>query len=369
MMKKISFSKPLINKKDSLSLIKKVINSNFPNEGKFTNRFEKIAKKILKSKYAVATTSGTAAIYLALKALDVKPGDEVVIPNITFQATANAVKMTGATVKLVDIDPHTLLIDLFKLKKVITNKTKVVIPVHISGRGQNINELVKFCKKNKIEVIEDSAEAFGSKYKNKSLGSFGRCGCFSFAPNKIITTGQGGLIITNEINIYKKLLALKNQGRIGESTGGQDDFICEGTNLRFTNLQAAIGISQLKTFEKRKKKLISIYKFYKKNINENHEFKIFSFDKGEIPLWTDAYCAKRDKLIKFLKNNGIQCRPYWFTINSTKPYKSASKNLLVSQKIQKKLLWLPSSLSITKTQQKKVCNMINFFFKINLNDK
>lgn len=363
-MKKIFFTEPDIDKKDTIELLKKTIDNNFPNEGKLTNKLEKEAKKILKSKYAVATTSGTAALYLSFKSIGIKDGDEVIIPNITFQATANAVKMAGAKIVLADIDPSTLLINLRSLKKLISKKTKVVVPVHVSGRGQNIQEIVKFCKKKKIYVIEDAAEAFGSKIKKKCLGNFGNLGCFSFAPNKIITTGQGGLIVTNDKKIYKNLITFKNQGRIGESTGGADDFISIGTNLRFTDLQSALGLSQLKNFKKRKEKLISIYKFYKKNIIENSKFKIFKFDykNGELPLWTDVYCAERDKLLQFLKKNMIQCRPYWFPINTTKPYKSSSKNLINSQKLFKKLMWLPSSLKMTLAEQKKICRLINKFY-------
>ena len=198
----------------------------------------------------------------------------------------------------------------------------------------------------------------------KCLGNFGILGCFSFAPNKIITTGQGGLIVTNNKKIYENLIKFKNQGRIGESTGGADDFISVGTNLRFTDMQSALGLSQLKSFEKRKEKLISTYKYYKKNLVENNKFKIFQFDykNGELPLWTDVYCNERDKLLKFLKKNMVNCRPYWFPISTTKPYKSSSKNLMKSKKIFKKLMWLPSSLKMSLAEQQKVCRLINKFF-------
>lgn len=153
-MKKIFFTEPDINRKDTIELLKKTIDNNFPNEGKLTNKLEEEAKKILKSKYAVATTSGTAALYLSFKSIGIKDGDEVIIPNITFQATANAVKMTGAKIVLADIDPSTLLINLRSLKKLISKKTKVVVPVHVSGRGQNIQEIVKFCKKKKFMLLK-----------------------------------------------------------------------------------------------------------------------------------------------------------------------------------------------------------------------
>ena len=362
-MKNILFSKPLINNSSAFKNLKQVVYKKFPNEGSFTKKFESDSKRILKSKYALATTSGTMALYLSLKALNIKSGDEVIIPNITFQATVNAVKMSGAKPILVDINPKNLLIDLNALKKSITKKTKVVIPVHVSGRGENIIEILKICKKNKIKIIEDAAEAFGSKIKKKYLGNYGECGCFSFAPNKIITTGQGGLIITNKKKIFQKLKALKNQGRIGQSTGGEDNFVSWGINSRFTNLQAAFGLSQLKTFNQRKKKLIDNYKFYLKELVQNKDFRIFNFDikNGELPLWTDVYSSRRNKLIKFLKRNNIQCRPYWLPINTTIPYKNPKKKFPNSKKLFKKLMWLPSSLDLTTKELKKVCKKINEF--------
>lgn len=360
-MNNISFSKPLIDTKSSLKNLKIVINKKFPNEGDFTKKFENKSKKILNSKYALATTSGTIAIYLALKALNIGHEDEVIVPNVTFQATVNAVKMAGAKPILVDINTENLLIDLKSLKRSISDKTKVVIPVHVSGRGNNILEIVKICKKYKIKIIEDAAEAFGSKIKKKYLGNYGVCGCFSFAPNKIITTGQGGLVITNNKKIYLKLKALKNQGRIGQSSGGEDNFVSWGVNSRLTDLQAAVGLSQLKTFAARKKKLLNNYKFYLKKLDQTKDFKIFSFKSGELPLWTDVYSSKRNQLIKFLKKNKIQCRPYWLPINTTIPYKNLKKKFPNSQKLFKKLMWLPSSLDLTTKELKKVCKKINEF--------
>ena len=147
-MKKICFTEPDIHRKETIKFLKETIDSNFPNEGKLTNKLEK-GKKNSEVQHAVATTSGTAALYLSLKSIGIQHGDEVIIPNITFQATANAVTMTGAKVKLADINHSNLLMDLKSLKKLVSKKTKAVIPVHVSGRGHNILEIIKFCKKKK----------------------------------------------------------------------------------------------------------------------------------------------------------------------------------------------------------------------------
>ena len=362
---KILLAEPVIETKNTASLIKKVLTKNFPNEGKLARLFEKKLSKLLKVKYVVATTSGTISIFLALKAIGVKKDDEVIVPNVTFPATANAVKLAGGKPVLVDINKKNLLIDEKSLKKKINKKTKVILPVHISGRGSNIKNILKIAKNKKIHVVEDAAEAFMSKNGNKYLGTFGNVGCFSFAPNKIITTGQGGIVVTNNKLIYKNLLRLKDQGRIGPTTGGEDTYISVGYNFKYTDLQAALGLSQLKTLKKRISILKNHYKFYKKNLIENKKFKLINFNlhKGELPLWTDVYCTKRKQLFNFLKEAGINCRYFWQPLNSSKPYQQSFKGLGNSKSFSGKLMWLPSSLNLKKKDLLKICKKINKFNK------
>ena len=237
---KILLSEPSIPESRTIQLTKKVLKNNFPNEGNFTKLFEKKISKLLKVKYVVSATSGTVSIFLALKALGIKKGDEVIVPNITFPATANAVVLSGAKPVLVDINKDDLLINEKSLIKKINRRTKAIIPVHISGRGSNIKKILKIAKLKKIFVVEDAAEAFMSKVNKKYLGTFGDLGCFSFAPNKIITTGQGGVVVTNNKSIYKNLSKLKDQGRVGPTTGGEDIYNSVGYNFKFTNLDKCI---------------------------------------------------------------------------------------------------------------------------------
>ena len=369
-MKEINFSKPKINFSSTSRIFKQSIKNNFPNEGPLTKIFENKIKKVLNVKYVIATTSGTAALYLALKANNIGYGDEVIIPNITFPATANAVHMTGAKVVLVDISKKNLLIDPISLKKKISKKTKAIIPVHISGRGGNIREIMKISRSKKIKVIEDAAEAFGSKNGNQSLGSFGICGCFSFAPNKIMTTGQGGLIITNDKKIYTKIINLKDQGRV-KSSDLRSSYLYRGFNFKFTDLQASLGLSQLNDFLKRKKKLLYIYNFYKKNLIQNEKFKLIGFNtkEGELPLWTDIRCKNAKQIFYFLKKKRIICRLFWDPINSITPYKESFKNLSKSKDLKNKLLWLPSSLNLNKKELDYICLSINNFLYRKLGTK
>tara|TARA_B100001057_G_scaffold453779_1_gene498878 strand:- start:6861 stop:7994 length:1134 start_codon:yes stop_codon:yes gene_type:complete len=361
---KIILARPVIDILKTKKILNKVLKSNYINEGNQTREFEKKICKLLKIKYAVTTTSGTVAIFLALKAAGIKKGDEVIIPNITFPATANAVDMAGGKVVLADVNPTNLLIDEKSLIKKINRKTKFIIPVHISGRGGNIRKIVSLGKKKSIKIIEDAAEALGSKNLGKNLGSFGIAGCFSFAPNKIFTTGQGGIVVTNNFKLFNKLKRLKDQGREGPTTGGEDKYVSIGYNFKFTNLQSSLALSQIKNFNWRMQKLRDIHKFYLKNIYQNKYFKIINFNinEGELPLWTDVWCLNRNKLFNYLKSKNIICRYYWKPINTCKPYRSSFKGLLNSKKIQKKMMWLPSSLDMSIKEQKKVCEKINLFF-------
>jgi perosamine synthetase len=353
--------------KDDLRYVKKAILNNYINDGNLVTLFESSCKKLLNVKYAQTTTSGTISLYIALKVLGIGYNDEVLVPNISFIAAANAVSMTGAKPVFVNVNKKNLLIDLIDLKKFITKKTKAIIPVHVSGRGNNIIEIVKFAKKNYLHIIEDAAEAFCSKNGNFFLGTFGDIGCFSFSPNKIITTGQGGLIVTSNHRLNKKIVMFKNQGRFGIGTGGDDTHFTIGSNLRMTNLQAAVGLTQLKKLRERIKKLKQNYNFYKKNISNIKGIKLFNFKKEELPLWTDVHCTRRDELINFLKSKKVDCRKFWLPMSTQKAYqKKIFKNKKIkSDKFYKELFWLPSSFNLTSFENKYICNLIKIFFKKN----
>ena len=361
--KKILLAEPVIPKKETIALTKKVLDDNFPNEGKFTKLFENKLSKLLNVRYVVTSTSGTISIFLALKAVGIKKGDEIIIPNLTFPATANAVMLAGGKPVLVDVDKKNLLINEINLLQKITKKTKAIIPVHISGRGSNINKILKIAKYNKIFVIEDAAEAFMSKTDGKYLGTLGDIGCFSFAPNKIITTGQGGFVVTNKKLIYKNLCQLKDQGRIGPTTGGEDIYNSVGYNFKYTNLQAVLGLVQLKSLNKRIKILKDNYLFYEKKLIQTKKFKLIGFDlkKGELPLWTDVYSSERNKLFEYLKKQKIICRYFWHPLNTCKPYKKSFSGLKNSKLLYRKLMWLPSSLKLKKKDLIKTCYYINKF--------
>ena len=363
-LNKVNFFEPVIGGRE-IENIKEVIKINWPNEGKFTKLFERKIEKKLKVKHAVCVTSGTISIFLSLKAIGVTSHDEVIVPDITFGATAMAVKLSGAKLVIADIDKESLSFDFQDLKKKINKKTKAIIPVHISGRGANMTLLKRLARKKRIYLVEDAAEALFSKYKNFFLGTIGDVGCFSLTASKIITTGQGGIIVTNNTKIYKKIKLLKNQGVLGQSDGGDVKHVTEGYNFKYTNLQAAMGLAQLDTLAKRASKLKKNNRLYRSKLKNIKDLKIlnFNYSNGEVPLWTDVYVKEnRNELISFLKKKGIICRKFWYPLHLQKPFKNSNTKVKASSKIYKKLFWLPSSINLTEKKINHICNLIIRFF-------
>lgn len=362
-MKKIPWWSPEIGKSEK-KLVNKVLDSNFPNEGVLTTKFEGMISEILKVKYVLAVNNATSAMFLSLKALGIGPGDEVIVPDISFIATANAVEMTGAKAVLVDVKKNSLTIDPIEVEKAITKKTKAIIPVHVSGRAADIEEIIKIAKSNNLYVIEDAAEAFTSMHKKKNLGTFGDTGCFSLSPAKTITTGQGGLITTSSKTLYLRLKELKDQGRKKRGTGGNDIHHSLGFNFKFTDIQAAVGIGQLSQLKKRTRRMKKNYEIYSQELKNVAQVKLFEVrtSSGELQQWTDALVEKREHLVEFLSSNNIDCRPFWYPIHTQNYYKASDANFPVSTKVTKNALWLPSSFSMTDSDVKHVCGMIKKFY-------
>jgi perosamine synthetase len=346
-------------------LIKKVFKNNFPNEGPLTNEFEKKLATLLDIKHVITVPSGTSAIFLSLKALCIGSGDEVIVPDLTFIATANAAEMTGAKVVLVDVDPVSLTLDPECFKKAITKKTRAVIPVHVSGRPADMLTICKIAKEHNISVVEDSAEAFMSKLNGKYLGTYGRTGCFSLSPAKSITTGQGGFIAVEDEKLFISLKKLKDQGRAKRGTGGDDIHDTIGYNFKFTDLQAAVGLGQLNYLKKRLKRLQRNYQLYYKYLSDIPEVSLFDckIKEGEIPLWTDVIVQNRNGLDEFLQKTNADCRRFWIPIHQQKAYKLPDTNFPISTKNAGNVLWLSSAYTLTDENIKTVSNLIRKFYK------
>ena len=227
--------------------------------GKYISQFEGGFARFSGAKYGVAVCNGTVALHLALKALGIGPGDEVIVPDLTFVATPNAVAYTGAAPVLVDSDDKTWNIDPKKLEKKITRRTKAIIPVHLYGHPCDMDEVMGIANKHKLFVIEDAAEAHGAEYKGKKVGSFGNVACFSFYGNKIITTGEGGMCVTNDERLAERMAFLKDHAMDYSNKYYHPE---TGFNYRMTNVQAAIGLGQLERIDEIIRKKIANARLY-----------------------------------------------------------------------------------------------------------
>lgn len=346
-----------------LELVRDVIESNYLNDGDVTERFERAVADRVGSKHAVAVTSGTTAIALALIAAGVRAGDEVVVPDMTFIATANAVQLAGGKPVLADVDERTLNLDPAAFERAITPRTRAVVPVHVSGRAANMAAIAKVAQTHGIAVVEDAAEAFISRIDGRALGTFGVAGCLSFSPNKTITTGQGGIVLTDDDDLAGRLRSLKDQGRPVRGTGGDDVHPTVGFNFKFTNLQAAIGLAQLRVLDQRLQRQRRIYTIYAQELAELPGIRLPGFDlaRGETPLWTDAVVDRRDDLDRWLTGRAMGCRRFWFPIHTQAPYRRDDADFPIATRVAPKALWLPSAFTISDDDVAMVCESIVSF--------
>jgi perosamine synthetase len=357
MRKNILQHKPIFDQND-IDAITKTIKNNWVSEGPETKKFQENFRKFVGTKYAIITTSGTAAIFLSLMGAGIKPNDEVIIPNITFIATASAVKMLGAKPILAEIDENNFTISLNSIKRKISKKTKGIIPVHLNGRCTDFDELIELATKNNLKIIEDASQGLGSKYNKKNQGSIGDVAAFSLAPTKIITTGQGGMITTNNFNIFERIKKIKDQGRDDKS----ENYKMVGYNFKFTDLQAALGNSQFSKLKNRIKKLDKLYKLYSELLCNNKAI-IIPPKRKENQLWYfDILIKNRTKLQKVLENDKIITRSFHKPINTRLPYKS-KENFPISKKISSTGLYLPSHSNLTEFEIEYVSKKINLFYK------
>ena len=366
-MKKIIQIEPSMGIEEKNEL-KSVIDSGWFTEAGKTKEFEKRFAEFVGSKYAIAVTSGTAGLFLGLKSMGIKKNDEVLVPDMTFVASPNAVELCGAKPVLIDIEAKSLNINQEKLKEKITKKTKAIMPVDFNGRSTDIFLLKEFAEKNNLLLIEDACHAIGSFYGTKHMGTVSNIGVFSFSTPKIITTGQGGMIVTNDKNIYEKCLSLKDFGReSGAKKNMKKSFMHEtiGYNFKFTEFQAAVGIAQMKKLRSRVKRKKEMFKLYGEFLSRIEKIEFIDTDIQKTTPWmNDILFNKskvREEIINYLAKNNIGTRIFYPPIHSLTPYKSNDKKFMITTDISKRGLWLPSSNTLTDNELEYVCKKIKEF--------
>ena len=280
---KVPFVVPNIEPSDKHA-IEIALKSTLLTDGPILKKFESDFSKFTGSKYAIGVSNATSALHLSLKSVGIEKDDEVIIPNITFVATANAVLYTGATPVLVDVNDNDINISIKSIEESITKKTKAIIPVHFAGKSCDMSAIQKLAKKNNLEIIEDCAHAIGTKFNKTHVGNFGKTGCFSFYPTKNLTTFEGGMIITNSKKIASKIRSMRNHGitkSIKErfSNGYPWDFdVSElGYNYRLDEIRSSLGLNQLKRLQKMNKLRQNASNYYKKQLNPILELNYLMF--------------------------------------------------------------------------------------------
>ena len=362
---------PFLNKKAKRYVLKCVETNWISSQGAYIHKFEKALAKYHKVKYCITTSGCTSALHLAIKSLNIGKGDEVICPDLSFIAPANMIVLSGAKLKLVDINSETLAIDHKQIEKKITKKTKAIMVVHQFGHSADMDPIMQIARKYNLRVIEDNAESIGGRYKGKKLGTIGDVATLSFYANKIITTGEGGAILTDSKKIAEKCYVLRDHG-MSKTTDRIMRYIHLdlGYNYRMTNMQAALGFSQLEIINKILKKRNTQKLLYEKYLSQITEIKVRSFKNWCLPVhWMTTISIKkknlRNKLINFLFKEGVDARPMINPIHQAYHFKKYfnKKNFKNSINVSKNSLHIPSSTLLNKREIKFICNKIHKFFK------
>lgn len=341
-----------------LKKFKEVYDAGWFIQGNEVSQFEKEFAQFCNAKYCVGVGNGLDAIYLALRALDISKGDEVIIPSNTFIATALAVSYAGATPVLVDPSPNTYNMCIKGLEEAVTKKAKAIIPVHLYGQAADMDEIIKFANKHNLKIVEDCAQAHGAKYKNQHVGTFGNIGCFSFYPGKNLgALGDAGAIITNDKVLADKVSAISNYGSFEKY-----NHIYKGTNSRLDELQAAflrIKLRHLKKYNEARNKIATRY------LNEikNPKIKLPNVGKNRNHVWHifAIMCETRDDLQRYLENRGIHTACHYpLLIANQKAYEQENLfKLPIAERIANEELSLPMYYGMTDNEIDYIVETIN----------
>lgn len=328
-IKRISVAEPKLSGREREYVLDCIDSTWISSNGKYITAFEESFAKFCGAKHAIATNNGTTALHLALVAMGLQPGDEVLIPTVTYIATANAVRYCGATPVLVDVCPGTMNIDPADLKRHITPKTKGIIPVHLYGHPAEMGPIMEFAKAHGLFVLEDAAEAHGAEYLGQRVSAFGDCSTFSFFGNKIVTTGEGGMVTTDDDELAAKLRLYRGQGM---DPNRRYWFPVVGYNYRMTNIQAAIGLAQMENIDQALAERQRLAGWYDEALAPLADrimlpeqaawakqvywmYNIFLRDGGE---------ARRDAVMRALNEMGIETRPVFYPMHILPPYEQPS---------------------------------------------
>lgn len=362
----IPVSEPCLGEDELNNVIEAVKSGWISSKGRFIPKFEREFSKYCGVNYGVATSNGTVALHLSLEAWGIGNNDEVIVPDFAFIAVANSVIYTGAKPVLVDSHPKYWCIDPEKIEEKITPKTKAILPVHLYGHPCDMGAIKDIASNHNLFVVEDAAEAHGAEYRGKKVGTFGDVSCFSFYGNKIITTGEGGMCLTNNEELAERMRILRDHGMNPKKRYWHD---VVGFNYRMTNLQAAIGVAQLKKIEEFVEKKRKIAEWYTKELKDLKEKELIELHP-EMPwakcvYWMYSILLKnkgkigRGELMRRLEEEGIETRPFFFPIHEMPPYKTEREKFPVSVDLSRRGINMPSGVKLRKENISEVVGTID----------
>lgn len=352
-MRKIQIAKPYIDDKDIEGVVE-VLKSGWLSLGPKYKKFEQNFAKLVGVKYACTVSSGTAALHLGVRALGLKSGDEVITSPFSFVASSNVLLYEGIKPVFVDIEETTFNIDPSKIEQEITKKTKAILPIHIFGQSAEMDPIMQIAKKYNLKILEDSCESLGATYKGKMVGTLGDIGTYAFYPNKQMTTGEGGMIVTNSKEYYDLCDSMRNQGR-----GKSGDWLRHervGFNYRIDEMSASLGITQLEKIDWMIKKKREIVSWYNDALSTADEVEVPVERPNGIHSWfvyvVRIKNGKRNRLMDKLGNWGIQTKPYLPVIHlqpfMRKMFGYKQGDFPIAEKIAEETLALPLYIGLTR---------------------
>ena len=368
----IPICRPSIGEEE-LKEIRKVFKSGWLGMGSWVKEFEEEVKKFLGVKNAIAVNTGTSALHLALDSFGIKKGDEIVVPSLTFVASIQAIVACGAVPVFCDVYPNTLNMDIKDMEKKITSRTKAIMPVHYSGLPCKIDKILKIARKKNILVIEDAAHAFGSVYQGKKIGNFGDATCFSFDPIKIITCGEGGMVITAnnrvaKIMIKKRILGISKDtwSRYQHKRSWFYDVETLGFRYHMSNINAAIGLVQLEKFPGFLRKRQKIVKKYDESFKAMEGLKLIEHNYSQTAPFNYIIKVKRNRetLMEFLQERGITTGIHYIPNHLHPFFKSYRIKLPITERVYQEILTLPLYSEMTNKNVEFVIKTIREFFQV-----
>jgi perosamine synthetase len=370
----IPVNEPLLDGKEKEYLLNCIETGWIGSDGPYVKKFEQMMAEYVGRKYAVAVTNGTSALEMAVVALGIGSGDEVIMPTFTIISCAQAVVKAGAKPVLVDCDYRTFNMRVEDIEKKITPKTKAIMVVHIYGLPVDMDPVLEIAQKYRLKVIEDAAEVIGQEYRGRKCGSFGDISTFSFYPNKHITTGEGGMVLMDDEALYERCKSLRNLCFLPDP---EKRFIHEelGWNLRMTNIQAAIGVAQLERIDKIIGKKRWIGRTYQKLLSDIEvlNLPIDKTDYAENIYWVFAVTLKDDypknakEVMRELKSRGVDTRPFFYPMHKQPVFKKMGffegESYPNAEKLYERGFYIPSGLALTEVQILKVAEVMHEVLK------